>query len=113
MKTKIIDHGDIKVLEIKGKITIGRGDVQVREAVQGLLDNGVRKIIMDLAGVRYADSSGIGELVSCYTTITNRGGRLILTNLQPKVYGLLQLTALISVFQIMDSNEDALQSFDN
>ena len=111
MKTNIIDHGDIKILQIKGKITIGKGDVQVRQAVHDLLDEGVRKIIMDLSGLTYADSSGIGELVSCYTTIVNRGGQLRLTKLHSKVYSLLQLTALVSVFQIMDSNEDALQSF--
>jgi anti-sigma B factor antagonist len=111
MKTNVIDHGDIKILKISGKITIGEGDVKLREAVNDLLDDGVRKIIMDLDGVKYIDSSGIGELVSSYTTITNRGGELRLSRLNSKIYSLLQLTALVTVFQIYDSNEDAMQSF--
>ncbi len=111
MKTNIIDHGDIKILQIKGKVTIGEGDIQLRKEVNDLLAAGCLKIILDLSGLKYIDSSGIGELVSCYTTITNRGGQLRLTNLHSKIYSLLQLTALVSVFQIMDSNEDALQSF--
>ena len=112
MKSNVIDHGDIKILEIKGKITIGEGDVKLRHAVNELLESGARKIVMDLSGLKYIDSSGIGELVSCYTTITNRGGQLRLTNLHNKILSLLQLTALVSVFQIMDSNDDALKSFD-
>ena len=111
MKITIQDHGDIQIIEVKGKITIGEGDVQLREKVHFVLDGGTRKIILDMAGVKYVDSSGIGELVSCYTTITNRGGQLRLANLNSKVYSLLQLTALVSVFQIFDSKEDALQSF--
>ena len=111
MKSKIIDHGDVKIIQIQGKVTIGEGDVKLREVVHEVLDMGGRKIILDLEGLKYIDSSGIGELVSCYTTITNRGGELRLTNLNSKIYSLLQLTALVTVFQIYDSNEDALQSF--
>ena len=111
MKIQIHDHGDIKIIEVKGKITIGEGDVKLRQEVHSVLDGGCKKIILDMDGVKYVDSSGIGELVSCYTTITNRGGQLRLTKLNSKIYSLLQLTALVTVFQIMDSNEDALQSF--
>ena len=111
MKTKVIDHGEIKILQLSGKITIGEGDVKLRKAVEELLDGGDRKIILDLDGVKYIDSSGIGELVSSYTTITNRGGELRLSRLNSKIYSLLQLTALVTVFQIYDSNEDAIQSF--
>ena len=111
MKTTVIDRGDIKILQINGKLTIGEGDVKLRSAVNELLEDGCRKIILDMANLKYADSSGIGELVSCYTTITNRGGQMRVTNLHSKIYSLLQLTALVTVFQIYDSNEDALQSF--
>ena len=111
MKSTIHDHGEIKVLELVGKITIGEGDVQLRQLVHDVLDSGTRKIIMDMGKVKYVDSSGIGELVSCYTTITNRGGQLRLTNIHAKILSLLQLTALVSVFEIYDSNEDAIQSF--
>ena len=74
------------------------------EAAIAVVESGAGKIVMDLSGLKYIDSSGIGELVSCYTTITNRGGQLRLTNLHNKILSLLQLTALVSVFQIMDSN---------
>lgn len=111
MKSTVVDHGEIKVIKLKGKITIGEGDIQLRSLINEILEDGVLKVILDLKDLKYIDSSGIGELVSCYTTITNRGGQLRLTNLHSKIYGLLQLTALITVFQIYDSNEDALQSF--
>ncbi len=111
MKSNVLDHGDVKILQIFGKITIGIGDIKLRQAVDEVLSTGAKKIILDLKGLKYIDSSGIGELVSCYTTITNKGGQLRLSNLNSKIYSLLQLTALVTVFQIYDSNEDALQSF--
>jgi len=111
MKTKVYEVSDVKIIEIHGKVTIGEGDVKLRSVVNEVVESGAKKIILDLKGLKYIDSSGIGELVSCYTTITNRGGQLRLTNLHSKIYSLLQLTALVSVFQIYDSNEDALQSF--
>ena len=111
MKSKVNTQGDVTILELQGKITIGEGDIKLRQLVNDVLENGARKIIMDLKGLKYIDSSGIGELVSCYTTITNRGGKLRLTHLHSKIYSLLQLTALVSVFEIYDSNEDAIQSF--
>jgi len=111
MKSTVVDHGDIKILELVGKITIGEGDVQLRQLVNDVLEGGAKKIIMDMGKVKYIDSSGIGELVACYTTITNRGGSLRLSNLHSKIYSLLQLTALVSVFEIYDSTEDAIQSF--
>ena len=110
MKSQIIDHGDVKILQIQGKVTIGEGDVKLRKLVHDILETGSKKIILDLKGLKYIDSSGIGELVSCYTTISKEGGQLRLTHLNSKIYSLLQLTALVSVFQIYDSNEDALQS---
>jgi len=111
MKHKIIDHDDIQILELSGKITIGEGDVQLRAVVDKVLAAGAKKVILDLKNIKYIDSSGIGELVSCYTTIKNHDGQLRLTFLNSKVYGLLQLTALITVFDIYDSNEGAMQSF--
>lgn len=111
MKQQVIDHGDIKVLALSGKITIGEGDVKLREKINDMIKEGDRKIILDLHGVTYIDSSGIGELVSSYTTLKNREGSLKLARLKSKIYDLLQLTALVSVFEIYDSVEDALQSF--
>jgi anti-sigma B factor antagonist len=111
MKSNVTTQGDVTILELQGKITIGEGDIKLRQLINEVLEDGAKKIIMDLKKLKYIDSSGIGELVSCYTTITNRGGKLRLTNLHSKIYSLLQLTALVSVFEIYDSNEDALQSF--
>ena len=111
MKSKIIDNGDIKILQLNGKITIGEGDVQLRKLVDEVLSGGVRKIIMDLEGIKYIDSSGIGELVSCHSTIKKAQGSLRLARLNSKIYSLLQLTALITVFEIYDSVEDAMQHF--
>lgn len=112
MKTKISEHGDITVIDIHGKITIGEGDVVLRGVINEVVEKGSKKIVLNLKDLKYVDSSGIGELVSCYTTITNRGGQMRLCNLNSKIYSLLQLTALVTVFQIFDSLEDAVQSFD-
>jgi len=111
MKAVIEEHGDVAVLKLQGKITIGEGDVLLRKNLEQILSKGFSKIIFDMKDVTYMDSSGVGELVACYTTVTNREAQLRLTNLKSKIYGLLQLTALITVFQVYDSNEDALQSF--
>jgi anti-sigma B factor antagonist len=111
MKATIRDVADIHVIDIQGKITIGEGDVKLRQTINDVLESGAKKIVLNLKGLKYVDSSGIGELVSCYTTITNRGSQLRLCNLNSKIYSLLQLTALVSVFQIYDSEEDAIQSF--
>lgn len=101
----------VTVLEPKGKITIGVGDVALRDAVAEALEAGARNILVDLGGVSTIDSSGIGELVSAYTTVTNRGGKLKLVNLPPKVTDILQITQLISVFEVHDKEGEAIASF--
>lgn len=101
----------VTILEPKGKITIGVGDVALREAVGEALEAGGRNLLVDLGGVSTIDSSGIGELVSAYTTVTNRGGKLKLFNLPPKVTDILQITQLISVFEIFEDEGEALASF--
>lgn len=101
----------VTILEPKGKITIGVGDVALREAVHEALEAGARKILIGLGGVSTIDSSGIGELVSAFTTVTNRGGKLKLFNLPAKVTDILQMTQLITVFEVFDNLEEALASF--
>lgn len=101
----------VTILEPKGKITIGVGDVALREAVTEALEAGARNILVDLGEVKTIDSSGIGELVSAYTSVSNRGGKLKLYNLPPKVTDILQITQLISVFEVFDSEAEALASF--
>ena len=104
------EHG-VTILEPKGKITIGVGDVALREAVAEALEAGARNILFNLGGVSTIDSSGIGELVSAYTTVTNRGGKLKLASLPSKVTDILQITQLISVFEVHDTEREGLDSF--
>ncbi|WP_405014873.1 STAS domain-containing protein [Kitasatospora sp. NBC_01539] len=99
------------IVDVKGAIVIGVGDVQLREAVRELLSDGKKKIVLNLADVTRIDSSGIGELVSAFTTTSREGGKLKLTNLPPKVYDLLVITQLITVFEVFDSEDEAVASF--
>jgi anti-sigma B factor antagonist len=103
--------GDVTILDLSGKITIGEGSVQLREAVRKLLDEGKKKILLNLGDVSYVDSSGIGELVSSYTTTNNNGGQLKLLNLTKKIQDLLMITKLLTVFETHDSEEAAVSSF--
>jgi anti-sigma B factor antagonist len=101
----------VAILDVQGKITIGVGDVAVRDAVQTALASGSRDILLNLAAVSTIDSAGVGELVSAYTTVTNRGGRLKLVNLPSKVNDILQITQLITVFEVHDDEREAVDSF--
>jgi anti-sigma B factor antagonist len=104
-------EGDVTILDLSGKITIGEGSVQLREAVRGLLDAGRKKILLNLGDVAYVDSSGIGELVSSYTTTNNQGGQLKLLNLTKKIQDLLMITKLLTVFETFDNEQAALASY--
>ncbi|MDH3402833.1 MAG: STAS domain-containing protein [Acidobacteriota bacterium] len=101
----------VTVLYPKGRITIGKGDVALREAVLGALDAGGTKILINLKGVSTIDSSGIGETVSAFTTVKKRGGDLKLCELSSKVMDVLQVTQLITVLDVFDSEQEALDSF--
>ena len=105
------EAGDVTILDLSGRITIGEGSVQLREAVRGLLERGKRKLLINLGGVDYVDSSGIGELVSCYTTTKKDGGQLKLLNLTKKIKDLLQITKLLTVFETYDDEAEAVKSF--
>jgi anti-sigma B factor antagonist len=111
MKSEIRDVGDVRVLKLSGKITIGTGDVKMRELIATALDDGKNKILLDLAGVSTIDSSGIGEMVACYTTVAKNDGQLRLLNLSPKINDILQVTQLITVFDVFDDEQEALSSF--
>ncbi len=104
-------RNDVAILDISGKITIGAGDVQLRENIRETLDAGNLKILLNLANVTTIDSSGIGELVSAYTTASNRGGRLKLLNLPSKIQDVLMITQLITVFETFDNEDEAVDSF--
>ena len=111
MKSSVRDHGDIRIIELGGKITIGGGDVKVRELISHALEDDKNNIVFDLGGVTAIDSSGIGEMVACYTTVTKRGGQLKLMHLSPKITDILQVTQLITVFDVFDDEREALGSF--
>ena len=101
----------VEIIKLEGKITIGSGDQQHREVIAEALANGKTKILLDMSGVTTIDSSGIGELVGSYTTVTNRGGKLKLLHLPAKLNELLHVTQLITVFEVYESEAEALASF--
>jgi len=101
----------VSVLDLKGKITLGEGSVQVRDAIRGLVGKGKRSILLNLGDVSYIDSSGLGELVGAYTTAKNKAAELKLLKLTKKVHDLLQLTKLYTVFETYDDETIAIASF--
>lgn len=111
MKTKARDVGDVRVLDLEGKITIGAGDVELRQRIEESVGAGFSKILLNFGGVTHIDSSGIGELVGCYTTLSRRGGKMKLLNLTQKITDILHVTQLITVFDVFDSEPEALSSF--
>ena len=111
MKTEIRQIGKVMVVDLHGKITIGSGDVVLRDTVQKLFDEGRKAILLNLVGVTYMDSAGIGELVACHKRALEKNGVLKLLNPSGKVADLLQLTKLIEVFEVFDTEPEALASF--
>ncbi len=103
--------GDIVILDLKGKITLGEGDELLKDKVNSLVNQGHRKIILNLAGVPYIDSAGLGEVVRTYTTVSRQGGSLKLLNLTKRITDLLSITKLLTVFETFDSESDAVASF--
>ena len=103
--------GDVTILDLEGKVTIGEGSVALRNAIRRLLGEGKNKILLNLGGVGYIDSSGIGELVSSFTAVNKEGGTLKLLNLTQKIQDLLAITKLLTVFDVYDAEGDALSSY--
>jgi anti-sigma B factor antagonist len=103
--------GDIAIIDFSGKITLGEGSSMLRHTIRDLIDNGQRKIVLNLYDVDYIDSSGIGELVSGYTTVRNAEGEMKLLHLTKRVHDLLQITRLFTVFDVQSDEESALRSF--
>jgi anti-sigma B factor antagonist len=101
----------VTILDLSGRITLGEGSVQLRDGVRDLLSKGQKNILLNLGDVNYIDSSGIGELVSAYTTVRNQGGELKLLNLTKKVHDLLQITKLYTVFDIKDDEASAIAAY--
>ena len=101
----------VAIVDLTGRITLGEGSSTLRETVKDLVGKGQKKILLNLGDVTYIDSSGIGELVSSFTSVSNQGGQLKLLNLQKKVHDLLQITKLYTVFEVHTDEVAALKSF--
>jgi anti-sigma B factor antagonist len=111
MKANTRQVNGVAVVDMSGRITLGEGSVVLRETVRDLITKGEKKILLNLGNVTYIDSSGIGELVSAFTTLRNQGGELKLLNLTKKVHDLLQITKLYTVFDVKDDEAAAIASF--
>jgi anti-sigma B factor antagonist len=103
--------GNVSVIDVAGRITLGEGSSALRETLRDLVAKNQNKILLNLADVSYIDSSGIGELVSGYTTVTNTGGSLKLLNLNKRVKDLLQITKLYTVFEVHEDEAAAIRSY--
>ena len=103
--------GDVMVLDLKGKITLGEGDELLKDKINSLLQQGRRKVVLNLEEVPYIDSAGLGQIVGGYTTVTRQGGSLKLLNLTKRITDLLSITKLLTVFETYDNEADAVRSF--
>jgi anti-sigma B factor antagonist len=103
--------GDVVVLDLKGKITLGEGDELLKDKVNSLVNQGHRKIVLNLADVPYIDSAGLGEIVRTYTTVSRQGGSLKLLHLTKRITDLLSITKLLTVFDSYEDEAEALKSF--
>jgi anti-sigma B factor antagonist len=111
MKFQTRQVDGVTILDLSGRITLGEGSVTLRDAVRDVLTKGSNKILLNLGDVNYIDSSGIGELVSAYTSVKGAGGELKLLNLTKKVHDLLQITKLYTVFDVKDDEAAAIAAF--
>jgi anti-sigma B factor antagonist len=111
LEVKERQAGDVTILDLSGSVRMGEGAVALRNAIRGLVEQGKKKILLNLGGVKNVDSSGIGELIANYTTISRGGGQLKLLNLTDKIQNLLVITKLLTVFDSYDNEAEALNSF--
>lgn len=111
LSAKVRRVGDVAVIDLDGRITLGESTGLLRDNFRELLAQGSKKIVLNLAGVTYVDSAGLGELVGVYTTAKNQGGGVKLLNLQKKLNDLMQVTKLHTVFETYDDEEKAVNSF--
>ena len=102
---------DVVVLDLTGKLTIGEGDELLKERISNLIQQGHRHLLLNLEGVPYVDSAGLGEIVRTYTTVSRQGGKLKLVNLTKRITDLLAITKLLTVFETYESEDEAVKSF--
>lgn len=103
--------GDVTILDLSGSVRMGEGAIALRNSIRGLIEKGNKKILLNLGGVKNIDSSGIGELIANYTTLSRDGGQLKLLSLTDKIQNLLVITKLLTVFDSYDNEAEALNSF--
>jgi anti-sigma B factor antagonist len=103
--------GEVVVLDLKGRVTLGDGDELLKDKVNSLVNRGFKKIVLNLAEVPYVDSAGLGEIVRTYTTVSRQGGSLKLLNLTKRITDLLSITKLLTVFETFESEDEAIRSF--
>jgi anti-sigma B factor antagonist len=111
IKATAREVGNVTIVDLSGRITLGEGSSTLRQMVRDLLAKNQRKILLNLGDINYIDSSGIGELVSSFTAVRHQGGELKLLQLTKKVHDLLQITKLYTVFDVHDSEQAAIDSF--
>jgi len=111
MKASTRQVDGVTIVDLSGRITLGEGSVVLRDTIKDLLSKGQKKILLNLGDVSYIDSSGIGELVSAFTSVRNQGGELKLLHLTKKVHDLLQITKLYTVFDVKDDEAQAIGAF--
>ncbi len=111
MNVTVRQRDGVTILDLKGKLTLGSGEAALRGALQDALTAGATKVVITLKDVSTIDSTGVGELVGTYTTVTNRGAKLKLATLPPKLQDILTITQLITVFDVYDSEDEAIASF--
>ena len=111
MKASTRQVDGVTIIDLSGRITLGEGSVVLRDTIRNSIGQGMKKILLNLGDVTYIDSSGIGELVSAYTSVRNQGGELKLLNLTKKVHDLLQITKLYTVFDVKDDETTAIKAF--
>ena len=102
---------DVTVLDLKGKMTLGEGDELLKDKINSLLSQGKKKLVLNLEGVPYIDSAGLGEIVRTYTTVSRQGGSLKLLKLTKRIEDLLSITKLLTVFETFDTEAEAIKSF--
>ena len=103
--------GDVTILDLKGKMTLGDGDELLRNKINSLVQAGAKKLVLNLGDVPYIDSAGLGEVVRTYTTVSRQGGALKLLNLTKRIQDLLAITKLLTVFETFDTEAEAVKSF--
>jgi anti-sigma B factor antagonist len=109
IEERVVD--DVTILDLKGKMTLGEGDELLKDKINSLASQGHKKLVLNLEGVPYIDSAGLGEIVRTYTSISRQGGKLKLLNVSKRIYDLLVITKLVTIFDSYEDEAEAVRSF--